>query len=269
MTIKHDASVKREAGISAAPLPLFYRRPEPLRVAEHGRAGLVRPGSGYGFAQAASAVPIVLAEFALASRHYPIVFVGENDPVPVAVLGSDRDANGHVDDDGAWLEHHYVPAYVRRYPFIPISGADGSMSLGIDTACEGYVSECGDLPGAERLFDGSGKPAAFVEDAMRLCEDYNKAHTLTSAFCAALREAGMLSPCTLRMADGRVVRGFHAVDARLRNLGDSTVLEWWRKGWMDAIALHHASQQNWSALVRLGTADAAQKSAASGDSALN
>lgn len=236
-----------------AAMPLFYRSPEPLLTAEHGRAGLVSPGHAYGFAQSTNAVPIQLAEFALAARQYPIVFGGGADPVPVVVLGSARQSNLHVDEDGEWREGYYVPAYVRRYPFIPITGGQGGMSLGIDTACDRYVADCSDDNEAMRLFDDDGKAAPFVREAMRLCAEYNDAHAVTAGFCEALHEAGLLAPATLQMVDGRRMRGFRAVDAKaLAALDDATVLDWWRKGWMDAIALHRASQQNWSTLVRLG-----------------
>lgn len=235
--------------ISSAAMPLFYRSPEPLRTAEHGRAGLVDTGSAYGFAQSANAVPILLAEFAFAARQYPIVFVGEEEPVPVIVLGKSRDANLFVDGAGSWREDCYVPAYVRRYPFIPITGSNGQMTLGIDIACERYVDDCGDDSMATRFFDDAGEPALFVREAMQLCQEYSEVHAVTAEFCKALRDAGLLAPATMQ-ADGQRVRGFSIVDGKaLSALDDATVLAWWRNGWMDAIALHRASQRNWQVLA--------------------
>lgn len=235
---------------SPVALPLFYQNPEALRVAVHGRAGLAGTGGTFGFARPANAVPIVLAEFAAAARQYPIVFVGEDEPVPVIVLGKSSDTNLFVDNTGNWREACYVPAYVRRYPFIPITGSNDQMTLGIDIACERYVDNCGDEPMAMRLFDDAGEPASFVREAMQLCKEYSDFHAITAEFCKALRNAGLLVPATMQTADGHRVRGFSVVEGKaLSALDDATVVAWWRNGWMDAIALHRASQRNWPVLA--------------------
>src|SRR3546814_4459815 len=49
----------------------------------------------------------------------PIAFVidatGRHDVAAVLALHGDR--NAFVDPDGRWLAEHYVPAYLRRFPF--------------------------------------------------------------------------------------------------------------------------------------------------------
>ena len=65
------------------------------------------------------AVPVTVDEFALLQRHYPIVFSVGGDPVPLALMGLNEGTNVFLDDDG--LPHDpsiYIPAYMRRYPFL-------------------------------------------------------------------------------------------------------------------------------------------------------
>jgi hypothetical protein len=63
-------------------------------------------------------------------RSYPIVFAG-NGNLPVAVQGLER-VNLFVGRDGQWADRHYLPAYLRRYPFVLIGQPGGKgFVLGI------------------------------------------------------------------------------------------------------------------------------------------
>jgi len=67
-----------------------------------------------------------------AQRHYPIVFTGTGKPYPAAVLGLRVDQNLFIGPDGRWVEGIYVPAYVRRYPFVFIEAPEDKLILAID-----------------------------------------------------------------------------------------------------------------------------------------
>ena len=103
---------------SAPPqLPLFYNVLEPLSSNAHGNFK-TRAADSAPFLAKAHAVPITVDEFVSAQRYYPIVFsVGEN-PVPLALMGLNEGVNVFVDGDGKLLGECYVPAYIRRYPFM-------------------------------------------------------------------------------------------------------------------------------------------------------
>ncbi len=100
-----------------ANLPLFYNNLVPLQSGPHaGYRNLNSEKAPY-FAQT-HAVPITIDEFIFAQRHYPIVFsVGDN-PVPLALFGLNEGVNVYLEADGALKRELYVPAYVRRYPFL-------------------------------------------------------------------------------------------------------------------------------------------------------
>jgi SapC len=111
-----QANTTADAGRTAS-LPIFYSRPRPLdAVADRGRS--LRPVSDFGFARATNSVLLGAAESPRAVRSYPIVFTSREPRVAVAVLGLEGNENLFVGEDGRWREGHYVPAYVRRYPFI-------------------------------------------------------------------------------------------------------------------------------------------------------
>jgi hypothetical protein len=98
------------------PLPLFYRDPIVLRAGQHHKSGLLE-AKGFDFAWEAVGVPIGISEFALAARHYPIVFSAA-DFLPLAILGVKLGTKLFIEPDGSWRWGHYVPGYIRRYPFI-------------------------------------------------------------------------------------------------------------------------------------------------------
>ena len=100
------------------PLPIFYGGLEPLSSSVH--AGYRSRSVGHARRSWSSnhAVPITVDEFVAVQRYFPIVFsVGEN-PVPLALMGLNEGVNVFVDDEGKLLGEVYLPAYVRRYPFM-------------------------------------------------------------------------------------------------------------------------------------------------------
>src|SRR5262245_19999312 len=75
------------------------------------------------------------AEFSSAALEYAIVFGDKGDVVmPVAVLGVRTDENLYVTMQGGW-QAKYIPAFVRRYPFVFFSRDEGkTFTLCIDEA---------------------------------------------------------------------------------------------------------------------------------------
>jgi len=95
---------------------LFYSKPEPLSRDTHAKLGLRRMDKPFGFAAASHVVPLTVTEFQVAGLSYPIIFAGEKYQ-PLAVMGvSER--NLFIAPDGAFQMGAYIPAYIRRYPFV-------------------------------------------------------------------------------------------------------------------------------------------------------
>lgn len=239
-----------EAGEGAPPatLPLFYQNPEPLNPERHGGKSL-RPLERYGFSANTNALPLNAVEFPLAARHFPIVFTQRDPAMPVAILGLRTDENLFVaKEDGRWLDDAYIPAYVRRYPFIFMDGPeDGKFILCIDEASELLVD------GDERpLFDGT-KPTEVAENALKFCSSFHHQYALTQEFSGALAQNDLLvsHQASMTLANGEQVGlgGFRVVDeGRFNALADEVVLEWRKKEWLGLIYVHLMSGANWTAL---------------------
>ena len=241
--------------------PLFYRRPEMLTPASHGDLR-IRPG-GFGFAADANAVPLAVIEFGAAMRHYPVVFAA-GDSYPVALLGLDR-TNRFV-TEGEWAADTYVPAYVRRYPFVFADRADDTFVLAIDRDADHLV--VGGTEG-EALFT-NGEPTDMVRGIMEFCREFHGAHIQTDAFVAGLVEQDLLVPqhADAKLPSGRamVLSGFKVVDrTKFEALSDEIILDWHRKGWLALIHFHLLSLDRFAAL--LGREEAANPGASAGTAA--
>lgn len=254
----------REAG--SALLPCFYKDPVVLRFEEHGDVGLA-PAEGYSFAREAVAIPLSAYEFSVAMRHYPIVFAMDEQVSPIALVAIRKAHNLFVERDGRWKAGGYVPAYVRRYPFIVMETADGVQQLfTVDRASDRFVASVAERTDAQRVFDAAGQPTPMTQNAMAFCHAYHIDYTHTVTFGRALMAAKVLEPyhADFRLPDGsqHQVNGFYAVNEKaVRALPEKTVADWYAKGWLALVALHLASLHSFQALLDLNAQRANERRA--------
>ena len=188
-------------------------------------------------------------EFPFAIRSYPIVFTTIAPRTAVAVLGLSDSENLFLSEDGAWAADCYVPAYVRRYPFI-LMEQPGSTEL---LLC---IDEASGLVGAggERPFFADGKPTALVQEALTFCGEFQAQHKATVEFVQALAEHKLLVPnearVTMNSGQQLTLRGFDVIDeAKFNALPDEIFLDWRRRGWLHLVYCHLMSMANWGRLV--------------------
>lgn len=241
-----------ETAVGQQKLPPFYRKPVLLDRKRHEAFSLT--DRGYGFTAGTISIYLNAAEFAMAAKFYPIVFADGEQPTPVAIVGLRDGRNLFVDEHGMWTRHTYIPAYVRRYPFI-LAGAKDGEKMGLCVDEESYwVAE-----GAEQPFFKDGERTAVVEDALKLCTAFHRETLATVAFCRALKEHDLLvaSRADVTMATGEksALGGFLTVDQeRFAGLADAVFLDWRRRGWLPAVYAHLAAQSNWQVLVNRAAA---------------
>lgn len=216
--------------------PLFYQRIVSLNRETHATKK-VHTGSGiYEFAAGSHLVPAVIDEFAAACRHLPIVFLpGSGAPTPVFLVGVRSGQNALVDGQGRW-RGRYVPAFLRRYPFIlgEVEGADPIVC--VDEAS----SLLGDAEG-EPLFEAEGE-SAFLKERIALVSGYFEAAKRTEAACAILHKMDLFTSINIdfQNSDGASsMHGLWAIDeARLSSLRDENVLELNRERLLAPIYAH-------------------------------
>ncbi|TXM64973.1 SapC family protein [Methylobacterium sp. WL120] len=227
-------------------LPLFYRNVVPLNRDSHRALRLAEPAR-FGFARDAHLIPAVTDEFAAACRHLPILFLPEGRvPTPVFITGFRPGRSMLIDEAGAWTGR-YLPAYLRRYPFILGEVADADPLVCLDEAADGLATaetEAG-LP----LFGADGSDTPALAERIALTRDYADAARRTAAFGQILQDLGLLRPVTIQgrdpdTGDTHTLHGAQGVDERaLAELPDADLLRLRREGWLAAIYAHLVSLQ--------------------------
>lgn len=236
-----------------ADLPVLYQRPMPLDAQRHESMSLKRMTS-FPFAQKTNSVPINGVEFPFVMRHYPIVFTAGEQPNPVAVLGVRADKNLFVNEWGAWTDGLYVPAYIRRYPFIFMEETGGDrLILCIDEESDLLTND------SRRPLFADGQRTDVVTHALDFCTEFQAQHNATAEFGRALEAHDLLIPnrADISLVSGEKLSlgGFRMVDeARFHALPDDVFLEWRRKGWLHLVYCHLMSSINWGRLADLADA---------------
>lgn len=247
-------------------LPLFYKNPVVLRFEDHSDVALTT-NPNFDFAREAVAIPLCIGEFTVAMRHYPIVFAMEDGAPPIALIGIRQNDNLFLTREGNWHPGAYIPAYLRRYPFIVTETQDTARQfLGIDQESDQLIASASTHQNAARLFDGEGRPTVTAQSAMAFCRAYHADYAATVAFGQALLAAKLLTPyhAQFRLPDGTLhqVNGFYVVDEQaFRTLPAKTVTDWHAKGWLALVALHHVSLQSFQNLLDLNAQRATERKA--------
>jgi hypothetical protein len=229
---------------TAAPanqMPLFYNQLEPLSSNVH-PAFKVRPSDKAPFLAKANAIPLTIDEFIMAQRHYPIVFTNDENPVPLALMGLNEGVNVFVDEDGKLLSNDvYVPAYIRRYPFMLARVQQGAQDL---TLCFDRTADVvGEFEDGQALFEDN-QPSETTKNIMKLCEDFEMSVQRTGAFVNELKEADLLidGEISIQLSDGRppfIYRGFKMIaEEKLRELRGDTLRKMNQNGMLALIMAH-------------------------------
>src|SRR6185503_19872183 len=102
-----------------------------------------------------------------AAAEYAVVFGGTGDVVrPAVILGLRGEENLYVTEHGG-SQAKYIPAFLRRYPFVFSSPDEGKMfTLCIDEALPGFNKK----GRGERLFTDERKPTPYVENVLKFLQ---------------------------------------------------------------------------------------------------
>ncbi|HEX3699148.1 MAG TPA: SapC family protein [Phenylobacterium sp.] len=235
---------------------LFYKQPEPLNPEMHGKLGVKQMESPFGFAREGHAVPLTVGEFPLAAICGPIIFVGD-DKTPLAVMGLNPGRNMFIDEAGMFEAGFYIPAYIRRYPFVYAQDDNAKqMVLCIDRGAD-FIVEGGDMP----FFDEKGQPSDYTKRCMEFCNNFEVERNRTLSFVQILKDLDLFevkianfipaNPDGTAGEPQKIADYFGVSEEKLNKLPAAKLAELRDNGALQQIYTHLASLVGWDRLIAL------------------
>ncbi len=241
---------------------LFYSKPEPLALQLHSKLGVKRLDAPFKFAKVGHAIPLTIGEFQLTAVTGPIIFVGE-ERLPIAVMGLNAGDNMFVNEQGVFDSGVYVPAYIRRYPFVFANDeSNNQMVLCIDRAAE-FIVEGGEIP----FFDEKGEPSDYTKNCIEFCNNFEVERQRTLGFVQLLKDLDLFETKTAHYTptnpDGtagepqKIADYFGVSEEKLNALPHEKLAELRDNGALSQIYAHLLSLVGWDRLIALAMARAA------------
>jgi hypothetical protein len=222
-------------------LPIFFNDLVPLSSVDHATWKARRTETAP-FLAKQHAIPVTIDEFAMAQRFYPIIFSVGDAPVPLALMGLNEGVNTFVDDDGKLINEVYVPAYVRRYPFLLARLREDAEELSL--CFDPTADAIGPFDEGDDLF-ADGKPTQSVQDILSFCEQFEQAGQRTTAFMQELVDQKLLMDGEVSIQTGDensppfIYRGFQMVnEEKLRELRGDTLRKMMKSGLLPLVHAH-------------------------------
>ncbi|NJC33785.1 hypothetical protein GGR88_001259 [Sphingomonas jejuensis] len=221
-------------------LPLFYQDLVPLSSSQH-KGWFNKQMDSAPFLSTQHAIPLTTDEFAMAQRFYPIIFSGGDGSVPLALMGLNEGVNTFVDENGRLTREAYVPAYIRRYPWMlaKLRPDTDELSLCFDPTAGAVAAEG---PG-DQLFDGD-QPSEVTKQILQFCEQFEQAGQQTQLFMKELNESGLLMDGEVSIQQQGIeqpfiYRGFRMVDEqKLRDLRGDQLRKMSQNGMLPLLYAH-------------------------------
>ena len=223
-------------------LPLLYNDLMPLNTRDHSNFK-TRPMDEAKWLGKHHAIPLTVDEFVQAQRDFPIVFSSGENPLPLALMGLNEGVNTFVDENGKINEPVYLPAYIRRYPFLlaKLNQDSDDLSLCFDPT----AGTVGEFDEGEPLFGDDGSTTQATKNVLDFCEKFEEAGLRTKAFVDQIKAEDLLMDGEISIErtefPGKpyVYRGFQMVNQEKLQEVSAEKLEQWNKNGLMALIFAH------------------------------
>jgi hypothetical protein len=230
---------------------MIYERAVAVSSEKH-RDWSVQTGNHFEFAKSINSVPLLAAEFGVAASEFTIVFAGEGDNLfPTVILGMRDNHNAFVKKDGTW-DGNYVPAFLRRYPFVFARSEDGkTFTLCIDEEFEGFNKD----GKGERLFDADGAQTQYLKNMLNFIQEYQAQFARTQVFTKRLKDMDLLESAqaqfTLPGGENTSLAGFYTINRdKLKALSAKKLADLAKSDELELCYLHLHSLRNLTPTTR-------------------
>lgn len=225
----------------------MYKNVEPINSIAHIKCGIKEINS-LSYAKELIHAPITIAEFYESCKDYPIVFAKDASESwsALALVGFKEKENLFIDAKGVWEKNRYIPAFIRRYPFIFVSQPNSEeLTLAFDVTCK--EDNCHNKE--RTFFDEEAKATPFLQGIMSFLTQFQNDAKATAEFIKQLDEWELLEA---RMAnivtpsgETFTLNGFFVInEEKLRLLSKKRKEEIYAKNSIPLITAHLISLSN-------------------------
>ena len=208
------------------------------------------PEKDFFFAKDMNVIPITFSEIRKLCCDYPVVYLGGESPSLAILVGIDKDGKNLAIDENGKFRGDYIPAFLRRYPFIMVKTGEEQMALGCD-----IESGCFSSPEGQRIFDDEGKPTEILNNIGNFRKGLEDEFLITRNLVAELDRLGILEDRVLSIGEGdsaKKIGGFKTVEhEKMTALSDDILVDMVKKGWIEVITLQQFSLKNIDKLIAL------------------
>ncbi|MBA9082815.1 MULTISPECIES: SapC family protein [Bartonella] len=252
-----------------ANIMLFYKNVTPINKTFH-RSLKFNPSQDMSFAKDTHWVPLASDEYFQAALDYPILFMSAEDEqkkrhyTSIALVGLSNDVNNYITADKSWQRDTYIPAFIRRYPFVLAQIQDQKeLSVCFDQQSGMF----NDVTGIE-LFNSDGSISPFMEERINFLEHFKIGMERTAEFIDTLVKMDLLSQKSINVKNDKglsaQLEDFWIVDEeKLHKLPAHQLAKLHKNGFLGRIFAHLLSMNNLLKVLSLkGASQAAANSAA-------
>lgn len=231
---------------------MFYNAIQPLNKDAHKNLKVRQTDKpDLSFAKDTNSVMLALTELALASKVYVTGFAKTNDAEDqyalMCLLGMRDNENLYLTDDNQW-DASYIPAFVRRYPFV-IAQHQDQFTVCIDTDFAQFNEQEG-----QALFQDNGKPTELLQRNIDFLQSFQNDAQATQSFIDAIKAYDLLELANPRMQidSGETVQlnGLYIVnETKLNGLKPAQIKKLMEQGFLGLIYAHLLSLSNLNDLM--------------------
>lgn len=196
----------------------MYNNIELINTVNH-KDTAIKAYDSFSYAKNMISAPVTVFEFYDCCKDYPIVFVkdAQDNWMASAMLGYEENKNLFVNDTGEWGKLRYVPASIRRYPFIFVNQDDSQLSLAFDSDAKSESP----IDNERKLFDEEGKPSEFLKGVLEFMNQFQNEAASTNSFIKQLSDWELLEEKTAQITTpdqkSHQVNGFYIVNEEKLN----------------------------------------------------
>lgn len=169
-------------------------------------------------------------------------------------MGLRQGSNVFVSEDGQFDPEHYIPAYVRRYPFVSATNPnDQASTVCVDMDADFVVSENPERP----FFDENGEPSQYTQQAIDFVSAFENDARATEAFVERLIALDLLERKDVKVANPQdpqnpvtVAEYWGVSNEKFAALPADKLKEMQGNGDLTAIMAHLISLQRWDRILR-------------------